>query len=284
LVLLTTLTAPLLVAINFQWFQALPSLGLQSPTLLYEFLTLAAAGYAQVSRYRHVSSPSERQQTKWAVSGLVVAVLLIQVELVLFTILLNLPPHAALPWWITVFGLIHALEVSVVPLTLTVAVLRYRVFDIDLLIRRTLVYGSLTAILGAVYGAGVLGGQALVRALTGQTGQQPVFLVASTLLVAALFSPVRRRLQTSIDERFYRRKYVAERTLAAFGATLRTAMDLAELSAQLVAVVQETMQPAHVSLWLRPISTRSPGGPTRPIELLEAWRARRARADAAEPV
>jgi hypothetical protein len=259
LVALATLTAPLLVASGFQWVQPLSAQWLEWPTLLYMFLTLAAAGYAQVSRYRHVSSPTERQQTKWAVSGLVVAVLLIQVEGVLFTILLNWPPHAALPWWTLVFGLVHTLEVNVVPLTLTVAVLRYRVFDIDVLIRRTLVYGTLTAILGAVYVAGVLGAQSVVRALTGQAGQQPVVIVASTLLVAALFSPVRRWLQAVIDRRFYRRKYVAERTLAAFGATLRTEMDLAELSEQLLAVVQETMQPAHVSLWLRPMSTRSPG-------------------------
>jgi hypothetical protein len=189
LVLLTTLSTPLVVAINFQWFQALPNLGLQSPSLVYMFLTFSAAGYAQVYRYRHVSSPRERQQTKWAVAGLVLAVVLIRVELVLFTILARWPPHAALPWWTDVFGLIHTLEVNVVPLTLTVAVLHYRVFDIDLLIRRTLVYGSLTAILRAVYVAGVLGTQAVVRALTSQTGQQPVFIVASTLLVAALFSP-----------------------------------------------------------------------------------------------
>jgi hypothetical protein len=284
LVLLATLTAPLLVAINFQWFQALPNLWLLWPTLLYMFLTFAAAGYAQVYRYRHVSSPRERQQTKWAMSGLVVAVVLIQVELVLFTILfLRWPPHEALPGWSLGFGFLHTLEVNVVPLTLTMAVLRYRVFDIDVLIRRTLVYGSLTAILGAVYVAGVLGTQAIVQALTGQTGQQPVFIVASTLLVAALFSPVRRRLQAVIDERFYRHKYVAEQTLAAFGATLSHEMDLAQIREQLVAVVQETMQPEQVWLWLRPPPTTSPGGPARQGELMEAWTARRASADSLEP-
>jgi hypothetical protein len=258
LVLLATLTAPLLVAITVQWFQALPNLWLLWPTLLYMSLTFTAAGYAQVYRYRHVSRPTERQQTKWAVSGLVVAVLLIQVELVLFTILFfRWPPHAALPGWTLGFGVLHTLDVGVVPLTLTVAVLHYRVFDIDVLIRRTLVYATLTVILGAVYVAGVLGAQAVVQALTGQTGQQPVFIVASTLLVAALFTPLRRRLQAGIDRRFYRRKYDAARTLAAFGATLRTETDLEQLSAQLMAVVQETMQPAHVSLWLRPPGRRA---------------------------
>lgn len=283
LVLLTTLTAPLLVASNFQWFQAPPNLWLLWPTLLYMSLTFAAAGYAQVYRYRHVSSPTERQETKWAVSGLVLTVLLIQVELVLFTILLRWPPHEALPWWTLVFGLLHTLDVGVVPLTLTVAVLHYHLFDLDLLVRRTLAYSTLTAILGAVYLAVVLGGQTVVRVLTGQTGQQQVFLIASTLLVAALFSPLRRRLQTIIDERFYRHKYVAERTLATFSATLSTEMDLAQIREQLVAVVQETMQPEHVWLWLRPPPTTSPSGPARPVELMGAWIARQASADSAEP-
>ena len=283
LVLLATLTAPLLVAITYQWFQRLPTLWLLWPIALYTSLTFAAAGYAQVYRYRHVSSPTERQQTKWAVSGLVVAVLLIQVEFVLFNILLSWPPSAALPWWTLVFGLLHTLEVNVVPLTLAVAVLRYRVFDIDILIRRTLVYATLTVILAAVYVALVLGGQAVVQAVTGQTGQQPVFIVISTLLVAALFTPLRRRLQAVIDRRFYRRKYNAARTLEAFGATLRIETDLEQLSAQLVAVVRETMQPAHVSLWLRPPSDGSPGGPSRPSEPGVAGTKWSAGADSAEP-
>jgi hypothetical protein len=215
-------------------------------------LTVGAALYAQVYRYRHVSSRTERQQTKWAVSGLLLWILLNVVEGVPFLMFLSLPPGTALPWWAPISSLIWWLSLNIVPLTLTVAVLRYRLFDIDVLIRRTLVYGTLTAMLGAIYFAVVLGAQAVVQALTGQTGQQPVFIVASTLLVAALFNPLRRRLQATIDRRFYRRKYDAARTLAAFGQTLRSEVDLAELSEQLVAVVQETMQPAHVSLWLRP--------------------------------
>ncbi|HEV2457210.1 MAG TPA: hypothetical protein VGS80_02520 [Ktedonobacterales bacterium] len=280
LVGLVTLSMPLVVYLALQFFQAVPNLSLRWPLAIYPFLTFAAGGYAQVYRYRHVSTPTERQQTKWVVFGLLLWVLLFQAEGL--TNPLNWPHGAALPWWTPFGGLYHYLEAGVIPLTLAVAVLRHHLFDIDLLIRRTLVYGSLTAILGAVYAAGVLGAQAVTQALPGQTGQQPVFLVASTLLVAALFSPVRRRLQAVIDQRFYRRKYVAARTLAAFGAELRHEMDLAELSEQLVAVVEETMQPAHVSLWLRPPTTRSPGGPTRPVELMEAWIARRARADSSE--
>jgi hypothetical protein len=229
------------------------------PAAIYVSLTLGAAGYAQVFRYRHVSSPTERQQTKWALSGLALWIVLNAVEGVPFIMFISLPPSAALPWWVPLMSLIWWLSLDIVPLTLTVALLRYRLFDIDILIRRTLVYGTLTTILGAVYFAVVLGAQSVVQALTGQTGQQPVFGVASTLLVAALFTPLRRRLQAGIDQRFYRRKYVAAQTLAAFGAMLRTETDLAQLSAQLVAVVQETMQPAHVSLWLRPASDESPG-------------------------
>jgi hypothetical protein len=140
------------------------------------------------------------------------------------------------------------------PLVAGLAILRYRLFDIDLLIRRTLVYGSLTALLAGVYFGIVVGAQSTVRALTGQAGQQPVIIVASTLLIAALFTPLRRGLQAFIDRRFYRRKYDAQKLLAAFGQALRTETDLTELSARVVAVVEETMLPAHVSLWLTPRS------------------------------
>lgn len=143
------------------------------------------------------------------------------------------------------------------PLGLGVAVLRYRLFDFDFIIRRTLIYGSLTAILAAVYIGVVTGLQSLVTALTHQTNPQPVIIVASTLLIAMLFDPVRRQVQTTIDRRFYRAKYDAARTLEAFAATLRTESDLRELSEQLMAAVQATMQPASVSLWL-PASGKAP--------------------------
>jgi hypothetical protein len=249
--LLFAIPSTLLLFIPYQWWIH-PTNWLAWPAGIYFVLTVAAALYAQIYRYRHVSSPTEREQTKWAVSGLVLWILVLMVESVPFGMSLSLPPNAALPWWVPVMSLLWWLSLDIVPLTLTVALLRYRLFDIDILIRRTLVYGSLTAILGAVYAAGVLGAQSVVQALTGQTGQQPVFIVASTLLVAALFSPVRRRLQALVDRRFYRRKYDAARTVEAFAATLRTELDLSELSAHLVGVVQETMQPARVSLWLRP--------------------------------
>ena len=137
------------------------------------------------------------------------------------------------------------------PLSLGVATLRYRLFDIDLIIRLTLVYGTLTAVLAALYVGLVVGAQALVRAFTGQAGEQPLVIVASTLLVVALSTPLRRGVRSAIDRRFYRRTVDAERTIAAFGATLRNEVDLEQLRTRLVAVVEETMQPAHASFWLR---------------------------------
>lgn len=136
--------------------------------------------------------------------------------------------------------------------------LRSQLWNIDVIIRRTLIYGTLTAILAAVYVSVVIGAQSLVQALTGQRGQRPVVIVASTLLIATLFDPLRRHLQAFIDRRFYRRTYNAARTLAAFGATLRTETDLAQLSEHLVTVARETIQPAHVSLWLRQPERHSP--------------------------
>ena len=131
-----------------------------------------------------------------------------------------------------------------------VAILRYRLYEIDLLINRALVYGSLTAMLAAVYVGSVVGLQATLRALTGQ--ESTLAVVASTLVIAALFNPLRRRFQALVDRRFYRRKYDAAKTLAAFNARLREETDLDTLSDDVVGVASATVQPEHVSLWLRP--------------------------------
>jgi hypothetical protein len=136
-------------------------------------------------------------------------------------------------------------------LAIGIAILRYRLYDIDILINRALVYGTLTAVLAAVYFGVVVGVQALVGTVNREASRSPVIIVASTLLIAALFNPLRQRLQAFIDRRFYRSKYDAARTIEAFSATLRTETDLAQLSERLLEVVEETMQPASVSLWLR---------------------------------
>jgi len=136
------------------------------------------------------------------------------------------------------------------PIAIGIAILRYRLYEIDLIINRTLVYGSLTATLVALYFVGIVVLQRLFVLLTGQ--QSTLAVVASTLLIAAMFSPLRRRIQSFMDRRFYRSKYDARKTLEAFSAQLRNETDLKALSDDLVGVVRETMQPAHVSLWLRP--------------------------------
>ena len=160
--------------------------------------------------------------------------------------------------WTSVFGqsaggiaaLSSLLVIPSIPIATGIAILRYRLYDIDILINRTLVYGSLTAILVAVYVGGVVGLQAVLRGLSGQ--ESTLAVVASTLVIAALFNPLRRRVQGFVDRRFYRRKYDAAKTLATFSAKLRDETDLDELNNELVRVVLETMQPAHVSVWLRP--------------------------------
>jgi MFS family permease len=138
------------------------------------------------------------------------------------------------------------------PIAVGVAILRYRLYDIDLIINRTLVYGPLTATLALVYLGGVAATEAVFRALTGQNQQPQLAIVVSTLALAALFSPLRRRIQAFIDRRFYRNTYDARKTLEAFSAKLRDETDLDALNAELLDVIRETMQPEYVSLWLRP--------------------------------
>jgi hypothetical protein len=201
---------------------------------------------AQIYRYRRMSDPSLRQQTKWVVFGIVAALgggfALLLLDLVV--------PRGVLASLVgtTAFFLLGLL----IPVSIAVAVLRYHLYDIDLIINRTLVYGSLTLMLALLYFGGVTVTQALFTVLTGQVEQPQLAIVVSTLVIAALFTPLRRRIQSFIDRRFYRRKYDVRKTLQAFSVKLRNDTDLDALSDDLVGVVRETMQPAHVSLWLRP--------------------------------
>jgi hypothetical protein len=143
-----------------------------------------------------------------------------------------------------------------IPVAIGIAVLKYRLYNIDLIINRALVYGSLTVMLGTVYIGGVTATQALFQTFTGQEDFPQLAIVVSTLVIAALFNPLRRRVQSFIDRRFYRRKYGARKTLEGFSARLRNETDLDGLNAELVTVVRKTMQPEHVSLWLRPDTPR----------------------------
>ena len=152
--------------------------------------------------------------------------------------------------WLDLLSYVALLSFTAVPIAVGFAVLRYRLYNIDLIINRTLVYGTLTATLVALYFVGIVVLQRMFVLLTGQ--QSTLAVVASTLLIAALFNPLRHRIQSFIDRRFYRRKYDAAKTLEAFSAQLRNETDLNALSDDLVGVVRETMQPAHASLWLRP--------------------------------
>jgi hypothetical protein len=153
------------------------------------------------------------------------------------------------PLWISLSQLLTQISFASVPIAIGFAVLKYRLYDIEIIINRALVYGPLTATLVALYFGGIVVLQRLFVLLTGQ--QSTLAVVASTLLIAALFNPLRRRIQSFIDRRFYRRKYDAKKTLEAFSAKLRDETDLEALNEDLVGVVRETMQPAQISLWLR---------------------------------
>ncbi len=199
----------------------------------------------QIYRYRRVSSLLQRQQSKWIVFSLSVAVGC-YVGLNFLYGVFSLSPRGAFADLI-IFTAIYFLML-LIPLSIAFAILRARLWDIDILINRTLIYGTLTAMLAVVYLGLVIGLQALLRGIISHDNS--VAIVISTLAIAALFHPLRKRIQTIIDRRFYRRKYDAAKIIEAFSATLRNELDLTQLSEQLVAVVQETMQPSHVSLWL----------------------------------
>ena len=232
--------------------RVLESIGGPAEALLYlgvyiTGLCMLASVVSLALRFRRAAN-IERQQIKWLLyAG---ALTFIMTATVSPAAPLNLS-SSDLPGFVSALLTIFAyLAIISIPVAVGIAILRYRLYEIDVVINRTLVYGSLTAMLVAAYFGGVVGLQYVFWALTG--GESQLAVIASTLAIAALFNPLRRRIQAWVDRRFYRRKYDARKTLEAFSAKLRNETDLDALNAELVGVVRETMQPAHVSLWLRP--------------------------------
>ncbi len=205
--------------------------------------------FSLLYRYRHVSTPVQRQQTRLVIFAFFIILVAASAANLEVDTIPYYFPALALPAQVAqaITSLTNWLLPVLAPLAIGIALLRYRLWTIDLIINWALVYSLLTGTLAVVYAGFILVLQTL---LSGFTNGNTLALVASTLVIATLFLPCRRRIQAIIDRRFYRRKYDAARTIEAFSTTLRAEIDLNTLSEQLVAVVQETMQPTHVSLWL----------------------------------
>jgi hypothetical protein len=213
-------------------------------------LCMLASALSLVLRYRR-SGGEERQQIKWIAFAASVVVVVYAIAMIAsFAFPAESWTTAGSVWWLNLLTYAVLSSFTLVPIAVGIAVLKYRLYEIDIIINRALVYVSLTATLVALYLGGVVLLQRLFVLLTGQ--RSTLAVVASTLLIAALFNPMRHRIQAFIDRRFYRRKYDAAKTLESFSAKLRDETDLDALSDNLVVAVRETMQPARVSLWLRP--------------------------------
>jgi len=258
----------LMVGLIAYWGAAvfLPTSQFSIPLRFMLFLGLGVSQVlVQVYRYRRVSSPLERQQTRWVVFGIVVGLGGIGIEIVVL--------YAFLPLFFHLSAFAYMIGSAVItilllffPLSLGIAILRSRLWDIDIIINRTLVYGSLTAMLALLYIGLIFALQFLLRGIVNQTSAPAI--IASTLVIAALFHPLRRRLQTSIDRRFYRQTYDAARVIAAFTSTLREEIDLDQLHERLIAVVRESLFPRSVALWLRATAPNAEHGTFR----LAQWR------------
>lgn len=242
------------------WMAWIPTFGLFPPPLGivlafgYPFF-FGLAIVCQVYRYRRASTPAQRQQTKWVVFGIILTLLINQA----FWLPTGFTPLGQTLYAPLVF-LVYQLALLLVPVTFFIAIQRYRLFEIDVIIRRTLVYGTLSALLAGTYFGSVVLLQQIARSFNGQRQDSTLVIIISTLLIAALFQPLRRRIQDTIDRRFYHAKYDAKQTMDRFATMLRQQeqVELAQLSAHLVEVVQETMAPASVWLWLTPFHRDSP--------------------------
>ena len=220
--------------------EGLPNVTMPVQAFMYALIVVGVA--SMLTRLRHAGT-IEQQQIKWFAYATVVVISGVILKNIVY-------PTVGVKWIWWVGLILTGVGVVSSPVAMGLAIFRYRLYEIDILINRTLVYGSLTITLIALYFGAIVVSQRVFVALTGE--QSTLAVVASTLAIAALFSPLRRRIQGFVDRRFYRRKYDARKTLEDFSAQLRNEADLEALNDDLVGVVRETMQPAHVSLWLRP--------------------------------
>jgi hypothetical protein len=219
------------------------------PLLLVMIPVLAIGPISQVYRYVKVSDAIQRQQTRWVVFALLVVFAFVLVGFGgLFSPDLTKPNSPLAPLFAITGGLTYFLF-GLIPLSIAIAILRYRLWDIDVIIRKTLIYSALTVTLVIIYFGLVTLLQSLFTAISNQNST--ISIVISTLLIAALFTPLRNRIQQDIDRRFYRKRYDAQKTLESFAASLRDQVELDDLTGRLLAVVNETMQPEQLSIWLR---------------------------------
>ncbi|MBA2712468.1 MAG: hypothetical protein H0U55_02805, partial [Rubrobacteraceae bacterium] len=268
---IAALSGTVIVVLNLFYDDADKVGGIVTTTVVAAvFVTFSAIAVSALSlavRYRRAKGV-ERQQLKWvAFAAVLTASILVGQQLTWLVALLKvyvLGGELLVPGQ-SVVNLLDVASNVLLYTSVGIAILRYRLYDIDIIINRTLVYGSLTVSLALIYFGGVTATQTLFQTLTGQQRLPQLAIVASTLAIAALFNPLRRRIQEFIDRRFYRRKYDAARTLEAFSVKLRDETDLDSLRAELLTVVRETMHPEDVSLWLRPEASPK-GRPTNQSE------------------
>jgi hypothetical protein len=227
-----------------------PSSPVQVTLLLATFALGFLGGVFQILRYQRSSTLVDRQQTKWALLGIIILILSVPIWILFFGGGLNLSPGEPRLLGSLIGWLLSMLLMTALPVAITIAILQYRLWDIDIIIRRTLVYGALSATLALVYFGSVVLLQGLSQAISGQAAS-PIATVVSTLTIAALFTPLRSRIQNDIDRRFYRQKYDARRIADEFAIRARDEVELDILTGHLLESVEKTLQPEHVSLWLR---------------------------------
>ena len=218
------------------------------------FVMMIVLGFvSQIYRYRRISTPSQQQQTKWVILGFSALIFVIVNYYLWYALFLPGPGLSRL--FLYTFGYaFFALFLVFFPMTFVIAIVRHRLWDIDIIIRRTVQYAAVSAILVGIYYGSVVILQSFFAAVLGT--QSPVTIVISTLIIAALFNPLRQRIQMIVDRRFYRQKYDAEQILAQFAQTARDEVELDQLKAGLVYTVQQTVQPDQISIWLKPTKTQ----------------------------